>query len=205
MKNIASGDLLQAAHLQPRQSQKTVCFVVLRNKNDNLTHIVIDLYTAASAVTGNRVLSAKDEDHEIANETEPISSEDTQILPRPLSHNTAEQPEVEKNLEDFSLVWCDENVASEENERIQLELRKSINFLKTYQTIVVCKMYVQQCTQTKIVLIVAGGLGQILVPEVHNLPHILSIYVYCRNKAKHEQWTSGYGKVARTFSHEKGS
>ncbi|CAF1143075.1 unnamed protein product [Rotaria sp. Silwood1] len=44
-------------------------------------------------------------------------------------------------------------------------------------------------------MIVSGQLGKEIVPSVHNLQQVVSIYVYCMNKEINEQWSSRFSKV----------
>ncbi|CAF1182741.1 unnamed protein product [Rotaria sordida] len=44
-------------------------------------------------------------------------------------------------------------------------------------------------------LITSGGLGQKIVPEVHDLPQVYAIYIYCANVKFHETWAKKFRKV----------
>ncbi|CAF5071208.1 unnamed protein product, partial [Rotaria sp. Silwood1] len=44
-------------------------------------------------------------------------------------------------------------------------------------------------------MIVSGQLGQEIVPSIHKLQQVVSIYVYCMNKKKNEQWARTFAKV----------
>ena len=108
--------------------------------------------------------------------------------------------EEDKNLEDFSVLWCDSNVnATQENRQTQIGLRKPINFLRTFETSKECKSYIQRHAEEKIVLVVSGTLGQQLVPEVHHLAQVNAVYVYCRKKEEHSEWSRAYDKVSLKF------
>ncbi|CAF3760202.1 unnamed protein product [Rotaria socialis] len=41
-------------------------------------------------------------------------------------------------------------------------------------------------------LVIAGQLGETLIPNVDRLGNILIIYVYCHDKEYHQQWASNY-------------
>ncbi|CAF1143683.1 unnamed protein product [Rotaria sp. Silwood1] len=44
-------------------------------------------------------------------------------------------------------------------------------------------------------MIVSGRLGQDIVPSIHELRQVISIYVYCMDKSRHEQWARNFAKV----------
>ncbi len=102
-----------------------------------------------------------------------------------------------KNLETYSLVWLDALANnSKENIHAQQRLRSLINHVKTFEQIDQCEQYIQSVSsQDRILLVVSGQLGEQLVPKIHELRQISTIYVYCTNKKKNEQWTKQFAKV----------
>ena len=112
-------------------------------------------------------------------------------------HKSVEIQHKAENLESFALLWLDAHVNIEkENRHAQKQLRKIINHLKTFDDEVQCEQYISTISsQDRVVLIVSGRLGQSIVPRIHHLRHIISIYVYCRDKTTHEQWAKNFKKV----------
>ena len=101
-----------------------------------------------------------------------------------------------KNLETFSLIWLDACVNdSVENIETQQRLRTFINHLKTFQHANECIQYIASLPKDRFVLIVSGRLGQEVVPQIHNLRQVYSIYVYCWDKERNEQWAKSYPKI----------
>ena len=92
------------------------------------------------------------------------------------------------NLETFSIFWLDEQVnATEDNRRTQLKLREIINHLKTFDDQNQCHQKILSLsTQDRLVLIVSGRCGRQLVPQIHHLRQVSSIYVYCMDKKANE-------------------
>jgi tetratricopeptide (TPR) repeat protein len=104
--------------------------------------------------------------------------------------------EQSKNLETFSLIWLDGIVNdSVENIETQQRLRTFINHLKTFQTSANCIQYIESLPKDRFVLIVSGRLGQEVVPEIHHLRQVYSVYVYCLDKERNERWAKRYPKI----------
>jgi plasmid stabilization system protein ParE len=101
------------------------------------------------------------------------------------------------NLETFGLLWLDANVdTSEENRQAQKQLRHIINHLKIFDNQNLCQQYILSVSsQNRLILIVSGRLGQEIVPHIHHLRQISSIYVYCRDKETNEKWAKHFPKV----------
>src|ERR1700722_1682677 len=104
--------------------------------------------------------------------------------------------QVDDNLETFSIFWLDTEVNNEENRVAQKQLRSIINHLKTFEDPNEFEQCIQQMIEEdRTVLIVSGLLGRKVVPTIHQLRQVSSIYVYCMNKEENEQWAQSYKKV----------
>jgi len=103
----------------------------------------------------------------------------------------------DENLETFSIFWLDEQVnKTEENRNTQLILREIINHLKTFDDQGECyQRILSLSTQDRLVLIVSGRCGRQLVPQIHHLRQVSSIYVYCMDKKANELWAKDFIKI----------
>ncbi len=103
-----------------------------------------------------------------------------------------------ENLETYGLLWLDASVnSSKENIQAQQQLRSSINYLLTFEDDHQCFQYIHSLPKDdRIVLIVSGRLGRIIVSQIVQLRQIISIYVYCMDKKANEQWAQHFSKVS---------
>ncbi|CAF3693270.1 unnamed protein product [Rotaria sp. Silwood1] len=117
------------------------------------------------------------------------SSTTTTTTTSSTSHNS--------NLETFSLVWLDSSINdSQENLHTQQQLRTIINHLRTFDNIQNCEKYIRSVSNhDRIVIIVSGISGRQLVPRIHNLRQVCSIYVYCMDRKTNGQWTKNFNKI----------
>ncbi|CAF0746347.1 unnamed protein product [Adineta ricciae] len=106
-----------------------------------------------------------------------------------------------ENLETYSLIWLDNAVnQSFENLQAQQVLRKLIHHLLIFEDVELCLDYIDHLSSNdRVLLIVNGRLGQIIVPQVVLLRQIVSIYVYCIDKQTNEKWTRNFTKVKGVF------
>lgn len=51
------------------------------------------------------------------------------------------------------------------------------------------------CTDRRVFLVCSGGLGAKIVPEIHDLPQVYAIYIYCANVEAHSKWAKKFMKV----------
>jgi hypothetical protein len=102
-----------------------------------------------------------------------------------------------ENLETFSLVWLDATIGNSKDSRnTEQQLRNIINHLRKFEDRHECEQYIEQRAQDeRLVLIVSGELGQEIVPRIHHMRQVTSIYVYRTDKNRNERWTDQFTKV----------
>jgi hypothetical protein len=102
-----------------------------------------------------------------------------------------------ENLETFSIVWLDvNNNNSKENRNIEEKMRNIINHFVKFDNAHECIEYIQHVSEEELlVLIVNDESGQELVPHIHRLRQVSSIYVYLTNTNNNIRWTNQFSKV----------
>lgn len=111
------------------------------------------------------------------------------------------QPQVSKSVQNFLLIWLDTNI-NETHQDFQSclqELRKTVVTLKTFTNVNVCIDYLKTVDEEKIFLITSGSLGQQIVPLIHALPQIDTIFIFCQNVDFHRLWAKDWSKIEGVY------
>ena len=59
-----------------------------------------------------------------------------------------------------------------------------------------CVKYItEKCKKKRVFFIASGGLGAKVVPQIHDLPQVYAIYIYCENVDGHKKWADKLSKV----------
>ncbi|CAM4842120.1 unnamed protein product [Rotaria magnacalcarata] len=96
----------------------------------------------------------------------------------------------------YNLIWLDRLINSPKYLDKQKELRLSINYLQTFDEVGECIKHIQSVSsQHRLIVIVNDDFCQQLIPEVHGLPQVFSIHIYCENKQHDYQQNKLYSKV----------
>jgi hypothetical protein len=100
-------------------------------------------------------------------------------------------------MQSISLAWLDANVYNEENKQTLEKLRQIFQPCMEFIEPDECERFLGRGKNDprRFILIVSGAMGQDFVPEIHQHRNILSIYVYCGWREKHEKWSAEYRKV----------
>ena len=106
-------------------------------------------------------------------------------------------PSKERNPQNFLLIWVDVNIdeSKPDCQNTLAQLRAIVNNVNLCTTPDQCIQFLKDTRNEKAFLIVSGSLGQTLVPQIHSLPQLDAIYVFCGDKTRHEQWTKQHPKI----------
>ncbi|CAF1029056.1 unnamed protein product [Adineta steineri] len=107
-----------------------------------------------------------------------------------------------QQVQNVLLVWLDSNI-DETNGDCQntiTKLRRAVNDINTYTNGDECFEFIQTIVDKKVCMIVSGSLGQHIVPRVHNISQVDSIFIFCGNKKYHEQWIKDWPKIKGVFT-----
>ena len=98
-------------------------------------------------------------------------------------------------------MWLDSNIKplNEDCSNSLAQLRRIVNTINTFTDPDECLNFILQMKDENIFLIVSGALGSTVVPQIHPMSQIHSIFVFCGNKAWHEQWAKDWMKVKGVY------
>ncbi|CAF1572374.1 unnamed protein product, partial [Didymodactylos carnosus] len=88
-----------------------------------------------------------------------------------------------RNFEPYLVIWCQSNVSSIQNTCcIQLELRRTINFIKTFDNIDECQQHIETIRGDKIILIISQHYVEALLSQILDLKQLIAVYIYDENE-----------------------
>ena len=107
-----------------------------------------------------------------------------------------------QNLEDYIVIWLDANAGknTKKVERTKTRIRRIANYLKPFNDIDKCIAYTTNIRDEKIFFIVSGIYGKKILPIIHDLPSMESIYIFCFDKKKHVVWSEKFSKIQGVFT-----
>ncbi|CAF1474357.1 unnamed protein product [Rotaria sordida] len=105
-------------------------------------------------------------------------------------------------IQNFLLLWLDAKIdeSSEDYRNSIKHLQRTVNTIKPYRDTEECINYISELENEKAFLIISGALCESVVPRVHNMIQLYSIYVFCRKKEKYEEWAKDWSKVKGIFT-----
>jgi tetratricopeptide (TPR) repeat protein len=100
------------------------------------------------------------------------------------------------------LIWLDKNIDdnSVDCQNTITQLRCVVNIINTFTDDDECIQFLDSMGNEKACMIISGSLGQQIVPRIHNMSQVDSIFIFCDDKKYHEQWTKEWTKIKGVFT-----
>ena len=104
--------------------------------------------------------------------------------------------------QNFILIWLDPTIdqSNEDCSNSIGKLRRIVNTIKIFTDPDECLSFISEMKDENIFLVVPGALGSTIVPKIHLMSQINSIFVFCGNKSRHEQWAKDWVKVKGVYT-----
>ncbi|CAF1135405.1 unnamed protein product [Adineta ricciae] len=111
---------------------------------------------------------------------------------------TITTPSIPQHMtQNYLLVWVDASI-NQTNKDCQdrlTQLRAVVNDVIMCTRSDQCIKFLNKLKEEKSFAIISGSLGQYLVPEIHGMRTLDTIYIFCDNISSHQQWTKDWNKI----------
>ena len=103
-----------------------------------------------------------------------------------------------ENKEDVTLIWLDKTIDAS-----RTALREITNYVRLYTELEPCIDYIRSINTERIFLIVSGSYTEACLPQIHNLPQVDSVFIFCINLQKYKNYSEDYSKIVDVFDSEE--
>ncbi|CAF3361473.1 unnamed protein product [Rotaria socialis] len=107
--------------------------------------------------------------------------------------------------QNYLVIWVDGNINenTEDCRNTLAQLRVVVSEVNVCRTPEGCTEFLNKMDEGKAFVISSGALGQSLVNDIHGMPKVDAIYIFCGNKARHEAWAKDWPKIRGVFTSVK--
>ena len=115
----------------------------------------------------------------------------------PTTTSSVLNPSRQRIAQNFLLIWVDANIdeSKQDCQNTLIQLQSVVNNVNIFTQQDQCVHFLNETKNEKAFIIISGSLGQHLVPDIHVLPQLDAIYIFCGDKSRHEQWTKKWAKI----------
>jgi Tfp pilus assembly protein PilF len=106
-------------------------------------------------------------------------------------------------VQNFHLVWLDGNIDETNNQYYRksiANLRQVVNSVNTFTNADECIDQITDYMAETTFMIISEAFSEIIIPIAHDIPQVVSIYIFCGHKARHEQWVKQWPKVKGVYT-----
>ncbi|CAF3330848.1 unnamed protein product [Rotaria socialis] len=111
-------------------------------------------------------------------------------------------PPRRRMAQNYLVIWVDGNIDENNADcgNTLAQLRTVVSDVNVCTTPEQCVQFLNEIDDGKAFIISSGALGQSLVNDIHSLPKVDAIYIFCGNKARHEPWAKDWPKIRGVFT-----
>ncbi|CAF3826037.1 unnamed protein product [Adineta steineri] len=111
--------------------------------------------------------------------------------------STPNVPQPTPLIEDHLLIWTDGSIGEndKDSQGTLSELHKVVKKVETCTKPEQCIKLLNGMNNEKVLVICSGSLGKDLVSQIHHMPNLVGIYIFCGNEALHTEWTTNWPKI----------
>ncbi|CAF3554837.1 unnamed protein product [Adineta steineri] len=105
----------------------------------------------------------------------------------------------------YLLVWIDTSIdqTNKDCKNTLAHLKNVINDVKLCTQPDQCVQVLKQYAHERAFVITSSALGQHLIPEIHGMPQLDAIYIFCGNKFRYQEWTQNWTKIKGVYTNVK--
>jgi hypothetical protein len=106
-------------------------------------------------------------------------------------------------VQNFHLVWLDgsiDEVNSDDCRNSISKLRQVVNTVNTFTDVDECIDFITNTQKERTFMVVSGALDEIIVPIVQEISQVSAIFIFCENKAHHENWAKEWPKIKGVYT-----
>ncbi|CAF0848007.1 unnamed protein product [Adineta steineri] len=107
-----------------------------------------------------------------------------------------------QKMQTVLLIWLDSNI-DENDEDCQYtitKLRHVIDIMYPFTDGEQCIEFIDSLTDEKVCMVISGSLGKRILPEIHDMPQVDTIFIFCEDEERHRSWTSKWQKIQGVFA-----
>ncbi|CAF3313732.1 unnamed protein product [Rotaria socialis] len=105
-------------------------------------------------------------------------------------------------VQDYLVIWVDGNIdeSHEDCQNTLAQLRATVSEVNVFRTPEECIEFLNKIDEGKAFVISSGALGRSLIHDIHGMPKVNAIYIFCDKKARHEPWAKDWSKIRGVFT-----
>jgi hypothetical protein len=105
-------------------------------------------------------------------------------------------------VQNVLLIWLDNSIDEDNNDcrNTITQLRRVMNTINMFTNCDRCIDFLTDINTVKVFMIISGELSPHIIPLIHDITQLDSIYIFCENKPRYVQWAKEWPKIKGAFT-----
>ncbi|CAF1427501.1 unnamed protein product [Adineta steineri] len=118
------------------------------------------------------------------------------------TNTTAKRRMNMQRMQNMILVWLDNDINENNADCTNTikQLQRVVNNVSTFTNGEKCIEFIQTINNNKVCMIVSGALGKHIVPRVHHMSQVDTIFIFCTHQECHKQSVKEWPKIKGVFT-----
>ncbi|CAF1019880.1 unnamed protein product [Adineta steineri] len=120
-----------------------------------------------------------------------------------LSKNATDSRRINmQRMQSVLLIWLDKNIDDNNADcrNTIKQLQRVVNNVNTFTDSEQCVEFIQEIINNRVCMIISGSFGKRIVPRVHDMSQVDTIFIFCKNEEFRNQWAKKYPKIKGVFT-----
>ncbi|CAF0763082.1 unnamed protein product [Adineta steineri] len=107
-----------------------------------------------------------------------------------------------QRMQNILLIWLDNNINENDADCSNTikQLKCVVNNVYTFTDGEECVEFIKTIINKKVCMIVSGSLAKHIVPHVHDMSQVNTIFIFCNNQEWNKQWAKEWPKIKEAFT-----
>ncbi|CAF4171889.1 unnamed protein product, partial [Adineta steineri] len=107
-----------------------------------------------------------------------------------------------QRMQNVLVIWLDNNINDNNADchNTIKQLKRVVNNISTFTDGEECVEFIQTITNNKVCMIVSGSIGKRIVPHVHHISQVDTIFIFCDNQEWYKEWAKEWPKIKGVFT-----
>jgi hypothetical protein len=89
---------------------------------------------------------------------------------------------------------------NEDSQNIIMQLQHVVNSVNLFEDVDECVTFLREKKDEKVIMIILDSLAQLIVPLVHDISQLDSVFIFCTTTKCHEQWAKDWSKIKGMYT-----
>jgi hypothetical protein len=118
-----------------------------------------------------------------------------------ISMNTSVIRSKQRITQNYSLIWVDTNIdkSTEDYQNTITQLRNVVNDINVFTKQDEAVDFLTDVDEVKVFLIADDSIGQQIIPLIHDVPQLDSVYIFCNTQNQSKQWINKWIKIRGVY------